>query len=392
MPMLVTADGGGGGRQSTGKVWLGWDPNHPSQEKLEPLVSSISVPSAPSLGPLPTVGWRCGVDNTAEAVAAGSRLLYAGGEAEVESAIGAAVESLDGDARATVRIITSLDDETCAGGPDAARAACEATIERLGGMPIDILVSAPPCRCTFSRSTAMTCLRACLSTPCACLLVACTQLLSEASWGVAADLLESGVCQAVGLSVSDVALCVPALQNTLLAGGAQPAVLVTVLHPLVPLVQRMLLGLCRRKGVRVFALEPLGGAMADGVQAATAAATEKAATALGMIAGEEEGADQPKTPSQEWESEATSVLLGWSIARDVIALPGSSDGCAATELVPLAAALPPMPLAVRRALDELAPPNGTAVGFGPGKWVPPDHLKDRYEVFKGDSNWNRTEQ
>jgi hypothetical protein len=68
--------------------------------------------------------------------------------------------------------------------------------------------------------------------------------------------------------------------------------------------------------------------------------------------------DDGPTVSQEWESEATSVLLGWSIARDVIALPGSSDGCPAAHLVPLSAALPPMPLAVRRALDELAPPNG----------------------------------
>lgn len=185
----------------------------------------------------------------------------------------------------------------------------------------------------------------------------CTQLLSETSWGVAADLLESGACRAVGLIVPSAALSVPALQNVLLAGGAQPSVLVTVLHPLVPLVQRMLLGLCRRKGVRVFALEPLGGEMAEGVQAATAAATERAAAALGMTAA---AADDVPAVSQEWESEATSVLLGWSIARDVIALPGRSDGRSATDLVPLSAALPPMPLAVRRALDELAPPNGEA--------------------------------
>lgn len=171
---------------------------------------------------------------------------------------------------------------------------------------------------------------------------------------MAADLLDSGACCAVGLAVSDAVLSVTVLQNVLLAGGAQPSVLVTVLHPLVPLVQRMLLGLCRRKGVRVFALEPLGGEMAEGVQAATAAATERAATGLGMTTA----ADDEPAVSQEWESEATSLLLGWSIARDVIALPGKSDGCPAAELVPLSAALPPMPLAVRRALDELAPPNG----------------------------------
>lgn len=137
--MLVTADGGGGGRRSEGAVWLGWDPNHASQEKLEPLVESISVPSAPALGPLPTVGWRCDVENTAEAVAAGSRLLYAGGAAAVESAIGAAVAALDEDARGAVRIITSLDDASCDSG-EAARAACDAAIERLG-LQIDILVS-----------------------------------------------------------------------------------------------------------------------------------------------------------------------------------------------------------------------------------------------------------
>lgn len=344
--MLVTADGGGGGRRSGGAVWLGWDPNHPSQEKLEPLVSSISVPSAPALGPLPTVGWRCGADDTADAVAAGSRLLYAGGDTAVESAIGAAVAALDDDARRAVRIITSLDDSSCDNG-EAARAACDAAVERLGGLPIDILVSC----CWFSHLA-----------PCARVsrrlndnALRYAQLLSEVSWSVAADLLESGACRAVGLAVSSAALAVPALQNVLLAGGAQPSVLVTVLHPLVPLVQRMLLGLCRRKGVRVFALEPLGGEMAEGVQAATAAATERAATTLGMKTAAD---DDGPTVSQEWESEATSVLLGWSIARDVIALPGSSDGCPAAHLVPLSAALPPMPLAVRRALDELAPPNG----------------------------------
>lgn len=175
---------------------------------------------------------------------------------------------------------------------------------------------------------------------------------------MAADLLESGACRAVGLSVPSAALSVPVLQNVLLAGGAQPSVLVTVLHPLVPLVQRMLLGLCRRKGVRVFALEPLGGEMGEGVQAATAAATERAASTLGMKTTADDGSP---AVSQEWESEATSVLLGWSIARDVIALPGASDGCSVAQLVPLAAALPPMPLAVRRALDELAPPNGKIV-------------------------------
>ncbi len=161
----------------------------------------------------------------------------------------------------------------------------------------------------------------------------------------------------MGLTVPSAALAVPVLQHVLLAGGAQPSVLVTVMHPLVPLVQRMLLGLCRRKGVRVFALEPLGGEMAEGVQAATAAATERAATTLGMTTAADEGGP---TVSQEWESEAASVLLGWSIARDVIALPGGSDGCPATHLVPLSAALPPLPLAVRRALDELAPPNGNS--------------------------------
>lgn len=215
--------------------------------------------------------------------------------------------------------------------------------------------------------------------------------MSEASWGVAAGLLESGACRAVGISVPDVTHAVTALQNVLLAGGAQPAVLATTLHPLVPLVQRMLLGLCRRKGVRVFALEPLGGAMADGVQAAAAAATETAAAVLGMATADGAAAEGI-AEGIPGESDATAVLLGWSVARDVIALPGAVDGRPASELIPLAAALPPMPLAVRRALDELAPPNGTAVGFGPGRWVPPDHLKDRYDILLGGNCWDRTEQ
>eukprot|EP01043_Picozoa_sp_COSAG02_P099212 COSAG02_NODE_35330_length_470_cov_0.743935_1_plen_37_part_10 len=37
----------------------------------------------------------------------------------------------------------------------------------------------------------------------------------------------------MGLTVPSAALAVPALQNVLLAGGAQPSVLLTVLHPLV---------------------------------------------------------------------------------------------------------------------------------------------------------------
>ena len=301
MPMLVTADGGGGGRRTDGKVWLGWDPNHPSQEKLEPLVSSISVPSAPMLGPLPAVGWRCGPDDAAQAVAAGSRLLYAGGDAAVESAIGAAVAGLDDDARRAVRIITSLHDTSCDSG-ESARAACEAAVDRLGGLHIDILVSCAHCAkdCAVYSTHKLSLSRALNAFHCG------AQLLSETSWSVAAGLLESGACRAVGLSVSSAALSVPALQTVLLAGGAQPSVLVTVLHPLVPLVQRMLLGLCRRKGVRVFALEPLGGEMAEGVQAAAAAATERAAAVLGMTSADSDG----PAVSQEWESEATSVLLG----------------------------------------------------------------------------------
>eukprot|EP00976_Prorocentrum_cordatum_P079815 1183724-Prorocentrum_minimum.AAC.1 len=50
--------------------------------------------------------------------------------------------------------------------------------------------------------------------------------------------------------------------RTCSAGGAaslRPAVLRTVLHPLVPKVQRLLLGLCRRHGCQMMALEPLGG-------------------------------------------------------------------------------------------------------------------------------------
>ena len=366
MPMLV----GDKGRQTLGeRVWLGWDPAHPALEQQEALPSSITVPSAPALGPLPAVGWRCSAADAAEALGAGAQLLFADGDAGAETAVAEALDTLDGDAAAAVRIVTSLEEAACQ-SPEDAQAACDAATSRLGGRPIDVL------------------------------------LLPPSAWGVAAGLLEAGAARSVGLIIGSAALAVPALQEVLLAGGAQPAMLCLPLHPLVPLVQRMLLGLCRRKGVRVVALEPLGGDMAEGVQAAAAAATAAAADALQMRAeapavddAEPEGGAEGgaagggrEPPPQEWQSEATSVLLGWCVARDVIALPGSVDARPPAELLPLSRALPPMPLALRRALDELAPPNGTEVGFGPGKWVPPDHLKDRYEVFKGDSNWNRTEQ
>lgn len=54
--------------------------------------------------------------------------------------------------------------------------------------------------------------------------------------------------------------------------------------------------------------------------------------------------------------------------------------------------LPPVHQAVRAALDKLAPTNGDAVTFGPGRWVPANHLDDRYAVQGGEGNWGRTEQ
>lgn len=150
---------------------------------------------------------------------------------------------------------------------------------------------------------------------------------------------------AVGLAVPTAAEAVPALQRVLMSGGAHPAVLVTALHPMVPLVQRMLLGLCRRKGVRVMALDPLGGAeAAETVQTAAAAATGS------MLNPELEG-------SAVFQASA-AMLLAWSVAREVIALPAAAEGTPVAEVVALAAAFPPLPLEARAALDTLAPPNG----------------------------------
>ena len=276
MPMLV----GDQGMRAAGSVWLGWDPAHPSQAQLEPLVRSISVPSASNLGSLPTVGWRgTSADDVGRAVTAGARLIHAGGSAEVEAAVGTAAASL-GAAAEPLHVITSLDLATGA-GQEVAEAACAAAAGRLGGQGIDIL------------------------------------LLNDESWGVAEGLVASGLVRSVGLQVGTVAEAVPALQRVLLNGGAQPAVLCVPLNPLTPLVQRMLLGLCRRKGVRVLALDPLGGTeMAAGVQAACMAATSAAAVAALPEPPEVEppAAEGPRA----WQSSAVSVLLGWSVAREVI--------------------------------------------------------------------------
>eukprot|EP01052_Picozoa_sp_SAG31_P051358 SAG31_NODE_12156_length_962_cov_1.856481_2_plen_107_part_00 len=91
---------------------------------------------------------------------------------------------------------------------------------------------------------------------------------------------------------------------------------------------------------------------------------------------------------------SAAMLLAWSVAREVIALPSAAEGPTPVDVLAMAASFPPLPLEVRAALDKLAPPNGTSVDIGPGRRVPPDHLADRYAVLKaaGGSNWDRTEQ
>jgi hypothetical protein len=52
-------------------------------------------------------------------------------------------------------------------------------------------------------------------------------------WEQAQAALDSGAALSVGLQCTDVAAAVPALQGVLMAGGAQPAMLATPMHPMV---------------------------------------------------------------------------------------------------------------------------------------------------------------
>jgi hypothetical protein len=95
----------------------------------------------------------------------------------------------------------------------------------------------------------------------------------------------------------------------------------------VPQVQRMLLGLCRRKGLRVLATAALGGADAAAVQPAVFEAAQAAAQAAVAAAAAEEG-DGHAPP---WLSaSAPATLLSWSVAREVVrsCLPLCIPACA----------------------------------------------------------------
>jgi hypothetical protein len=140
-------------------------------------------------------------------------------------------------------------------------------------------------------------------------------------------------------------------------------------------------GQCRRKGIRVFAVDPLGGPEVRHAECNHARRCEGIGPGLMAAARRQAGptvqaaaaaACEPEVVASAVASavyhEGVACCLAWSVAREVIALPAAAEGPPAVDLLPLAAALPahPFPLAAREALDKLAPSNGTTVDYGPG--------------------------
>jgi diketogulonate reductase-like aldo/keto reductase len=90
----------------------------------------------------------------------------------------------------------------------------------------------------------------------------------------------------------------------LLAAGERPALLALPLHAASGKWQRALLGLCRRSGVRVLALNPTGcEALAAAPAVVTAAASRACAPAYAVA----------------------DALLAWCIGRECVALPAAFD-------------------------------------------------------------------
>ena len=256
-----------------------------------PLASTFAVAGVAK--PLPNLGWSCTAEDAATVVGAGALLVDTQGDEAAEAALAAALAATP---PSSPPFIVSA-----ASGPDGGAAACEAAIARLGGTAPDLM------------------------------------LLPAAGWagGAAAEIAAAGV--AVGLICTAGAAAAVAEVNEILATDGAPtlAALKLPLCPTTAKVQRMLVGLCKRRGIRILAADPLGGA--DGA----AALAEK----VPALPGVEEGAD------------AAGVLLGWCIGRGVAALPSAADGVEVGAVVtdkPVA----PIPSTTRSALDAAASADG----------------------------------
>ena len=287
------AGGGGGGRAA-----------RPAAAPIVPPPAPLaeSWPLAGSGRSLPAVGWRCSAADAAATVTAGCALVDARGDAATESALSAAFGATDDAARAASFVMTSVDD---------AEAAATQCVERFGGQAPDLLVLAA----------------------------------TAASWPAAATAARAAAPSAtLGISCAGGPAAAVELLNQVFAGPGPlyPAVLQLPLDPTSAKVARMLVGLCKRKSIRLIATEPLGGAAAASVVQERAAAAANAADAAG----------------------ASKVLLAWSVGRGVAALPCGAElgGMAVTAAVAAglvsAAALEPIEAGVRSALDAFATQDG----------------------------------
>jgi diketogulonate reductase-like aldo/keto reductase len=107
----------------------------------------------------------------------------------------------------------------------------------------------------------------------------------------------------VGVQCDD-AQAVPRCVARLRAAGEQPELLALPLHAASGKWQRALLGLCRRSGVRVLALQPTGSDALAAAPATVTAAASRTCTPADAVA---------------------DALLAWCIGRECIALPAASD-------------------------------------------------------------------
>eukprot|EP00240_Pyramimonas_obovata_P005652 CAMPEP_0118931118 /NCGR_PEP_ID=MMETSP1169-20130426/7569_1 /TAXON_ID=36882 /ORGANISM="Pyramimonas obovata, Strain CCMP722" /LENGTH=339 /DNA_ID=CAMNT_0006873579 /DNA_START=49 /DNA_END=1064 /DNA_ORIENTATION=- len=205
-----------------------------------PLPLEFAVPGLEQT--LPAVGWQCTAKDAASAVSSGVRYIDANGDPAAESALGAALATLSEAERAAVAVGTTV----TAPAPGLLHEHVEAAAARLGVARIHVLClewewdSGDVADNGWDDVGGL-----------------------ETAWGEMAALVESGSVAAVGLQCREAARVRVVLERVLRAGGGpRPAVVRTALHPRVPKVQRLLLGLCRRNNCRVMALEPLGGARA----------------------------------------------------------------------------------------------------------------------------------
>lgn len=255
-----------------------------------PLASTFSVVGAAK--PLPNLGWACNAEDAAAALSAGALLVDTGGDEATEVAVAEAVAASGGSP-----FIVSA-----ANGPDGGAAACEAATARLGGTAPDLM------------------------------------LLPAAAWagGAAAEVAAAGI--PVGLVCPEGAAAAVSQVNEIIAAEGMPtlAALKLQLDPTVAKVQRMLVGLCKRRGIRILAADPLGGA-------AGAEALAKTVSSL---------------PDVQEATQPAAVLLGWCIGRGIAALPSSAEGLVPADVINAGTAVEPIASTTRSALDAAASADG----------------------------------